>query len=473
MRTRKFKTAQPALNYAEKLYAQSIDSLQGALQSYSHNLHGLKKRTRAYYPFIRYTVEGVEVTDSRLSYGRLPQPGIYQTTLTAPKIFEDYYQKQLTLLLENHRGTLEVGVSDLPIPIHFALDGDFHIEKDLSPEHISSLPEFFDLASVLDMDDNVVNGTHDHSNLIKPLALFSAPRIDLSLQRLQHYTGTAPEHFQNFILLTNYSFYIDGFLRYGEESLQNGHGGYTGLVTPNIQHHDDGSARLPQMPAYHLKREGHNGITMINIGVGPSNAKTITDHLAVLRPHAWLMIGHCAGLRNTQRLGDYVLAHGYLREDHVLDLDLPPTIPLPALAEIQISITDAVAEVTGLEGYELKRIVRTGTVATIDDRNWELRDNSDIIRRLSLSRAIALDMESATIAANGFRYRVPYGTLLCVSDRPLHGELKLPGMANSFYRQRVSQHLKIGIRTMEKLMSYPLERLHSRKLRSFSEVAFQ
>ena len=168
---------------------------------------------------------------------------------------------------------------------------------------------------------------------------------------------------------------------------------------------------------------------MVNIGVGPSNAKTITDHIAVLRPHAWLMLGHCAGLRNTQALGDYVLAHGYVREDHVLDDDLPLWVPIPPLAEVQVALEQAVAEVTGLTGYDLKRIMRTGTVATIDNRNWELRDQREPVQRFTQSRAIALDMESATIAANGFRFRVPYGTLLCVSDKPLHGELKLPGMA--------------------------------------------
>ena len=231
--------------------------------------------------------------------------------------------------------------------------------------------------------------------------------------------------------------------------------------------------RLPQMPAYHLKKPDYAGITMVNIGVGPANAKTITDHIAVLRPHAWLMLGHCAGLRDTQALGDYVLAHAYVREDHVLDDDLPLWVPIPALAEIQVALEEAVAEVTGLSGYDLKGIMRTGTVASIDNRNWELRDRRGPIQRLSQSRAIALDMESATIAANGFRFRVPYGTLLCVSDKPLHGELKLPGMASEFYKRQVSQHLTIGIRAMEKLANMPMERLHSRKLRNFSETAFQ
>ena len=212
---------------------------------------------------------------------------------------------------------------------------------------------------------------------------------------------------------------------------------------------------------------------MINIGTGPSNARNITDHVAVMRPHAWLMLGHCAGLRNTQRLGDYVLAHAYVREDRVLDEELPPWVPIPALAELQVALEQAVGEVTGLAGFELKRVMRTGTVASVDNRNWELSGPEGIIRRLSRSRAVALDMESAAIAANGFRFRVPYGTLLCVSDKPLHGEIKLAGMAGEFYRQRVGQHLEIGLRALDKLKSQERDRLHSRKLRSFTEVAFR
>ena len=226
------------------------------------------------------------------------------------------------------------------------------------------------------------------------------------------------------------------------------------------------------MPTYHLKRADGSGISLVNIGVGPSNAKTATDHIAVLRPHAWLMVGHCAGLRNSQDLGDFVLAHAYLREDHVLDEDVPIWVPIPALAEIQTSLEQAVAEITEYSGYDLKKIMRTGTVATIDNRNWELKDQSGPVLRLSQSRAIALDMESATIAANGYRFRVPYGTLLCVSDKPLHGELKLPGMATDFYKTQVTRHLRIGIRAMEILREMPLESIHSRKLRSFQETAF-
>jgi AMP nucleosidase len=233
----------------------------------------------------------------------------------------------------------------------------------------------------------------------------------------------------------------------------------------------DTAWRKHQMPAYHLIAADGTGITLVNIGVGPSNAKTVCDHLAVLRPEAWLMIGHCGGLRDTQRIGDYVLAHAYLRDDHVLDCVLPPEIPIPAIAEVQVALAQAAEAVSGDTGANLKKRMRTGTVVTTDDRNWELR-YTDSAMRFSQSRAIAIDMESATIAAQGYRFRVPYGTLLCVSDKPLHGEIKLPGQANRFYEEAIAAHLKIGTMTCE-LLRAEGEKLHSRKLRAFNEPPFR
>jgi AMP nucleosidase len=228
-----------------------------------------------------------------------------------------------------------------------------------------------------------------------------------------------------------------------------------------------GTWRRHQMPAYHLIGEGGTGITLVNIGVGPSNAKTICDHIAVLRPEVWLMIGHCGGLRPSQTIGDYVLAHAYLRDDHVLDDVLPVEIPLPAIAEVQTALFDATLSVTGEDENGVKNRLRTGTVVTTDDRNWELRFTLSA-RRFNQSRAVAIDMESATVAAQGYRFRVPYGTLLCVSDKPIHGELKLPGPADSFYQRAIGQHLRIGIETLT-LLKDAGEALHSRKLRSFDE----
>lgn len=437
-----------------------------------------EKRFRAFYPEIRITTTSFAQVDSRLSYGHVSEPGTHVATVTRPDLFRNYLEQQIDLLICNHSAPVIIGPSTTPIPVHFAVSGKTNLTVPQEGATAFILRDVFDVPILSTTNDDIVNGTFVSDDGSAPLAPFTAQRIDYSLARLSHYTATDAEHFQNHVLFTNYQFYVSEFEAYARGQLSDPSSGYTSFVsTGNVEISDGNTtipkvAKQPQMPTYHLKRADGSGITLVNIGVGPSNAKTATDHIAVLRPHAWIMVGHCAGLRNSQSLGDFVLAHAYLREDHVLDDDLPVWVPIPALAEVQIALEQAVAEVTDLKGYDLKRVMRTGTVATIDNRNWELRDQSGPVQRLSQSRAIALDMESATIAANGFRFRVPYGTLLCVSDKPLHGELKLPGMASDFYQTQVARHLMIGIRAMETLREMPLERLHSRKLRSFDETAF-
>ena len=479
-------TAESALAQVQAIYAEQIHFLRAAMQRFVAG-ETPSAPYRACYPFVRLQTRTVARADSKLSYGFVEGPGTYETTLTRPDLFARYYQEQFRLLLANHGVALEVGISHQPIPVHFSFADNDHIEGQLSAERRMLMRDVFDLPDLHAMDDGIANGTWEpHAGEPRPLSLFTAPRVDYSLQRLRHYTGTLPEWFQNFVLFTNYQFYIDEFIRLGRAEMQNPDSDYIAFIEPgNVVTRRTGlppeavdalgiaPPRLPQMPAYHLVREGRTGTTMVNIGVGPANAKTITDHIAVLRPHAWMMLGHCAGLRNSQRLGDYVLAHAYVREDHVLDEDLPLWVPIPALAEIQQALQQAVADVSQVPEADLKRIMRTGTVASTDNRNWELLPHNTPQRRFSQSRAVALDMESATIAANGFRFRVPYGTLLCVSDKPLHGEIKLPGMANHFYRERVDQHLRIGMRAVEILRQEGSHRLHSRKLRSFAEVAFQ
>jgi AMP nucleosidase len=482
----RFDDADAAFAQVQRIYQSSVEHLRAALQRFVSGTDD-GQHVRACYPFVRLRVDTVARRDSRKAYGFVAGPGAYETTLTRPDLFASYYREQFRLLLKNHGVSLEIGTSAQPIPVHFSLAEGDHLEGSLSTERRLRMRDLFDLPDLAAMDDGIANGTHEsRPGEPHPLALFTAPRVDYSLHRLRHYTGTVPEHFQNFVLFTNYQFYIDEFIKLGHMMMADVDSDYVAFVEPgNVITRRSGlpvepgdelgtpPPRLPQMPAYHLVQSDGSGVTMVNIGVGPANAKTITDHIAVLRPHAWVMLGHCAGLRNTQQLGDYVLAHGYVREDHVLDEELPLWVPIPALAEIQVALEQAVAFVTQLSGWELKSILRTGTVASTDNRNWELLPHPGPERRFSQSRAVALDMESATIAANGFRFRVPYGTLLCVSDKPLHGEIKLPGMANTFYRERVDQHLRIGLRAMQLLRDQRLDQLHSRKLRSFAEVAFQ
>lgn len=486
---------------SDKINFESFDDATAALaricEIYERSIKDLTHRFRRFrdgerdipdphpcYPYMEMSAEGSAIGNNvgNLSYGGLPAAGTYSTTLSNPSLFHTYYEEQISLLLKNHPGhPVRVGSSNTPIPLPFAMASGY---DGLSVEEMGDLQHEFIMPDLSRIDDSIANGTFEVGpEERQPLALFNAERVDYSLSRLRHYTGTNPEHFQRFILFTNYQRYVDGFIEYAKEQVKDGDTYRAfiepgNVVTPNHRLTDcvpsgEPPSNLPQMPAYHLVADKHQGITLINIGVGPSNSKTITDHVAVLRPHCWLMIGHCGGLRRTQRLGDYVLAHAYVRDDHVLDHDLPPWVPVPPIAEIQVALTQAVSDITCVVGSELKQRLRTGTVYTTDDRDWELH-HQVLSRRFSQSRAIAVEMESATIAANGYRLRVPYGTLLCVSDKPLHGEIKLPGMANAFYDERVNQHLHIGIRTLEELREgVASASLHSRKLRSFDEPPFR
>src|SRR5438094_2791421 len=340
-----------ALEQVRIIHQQAIAFLHEALERFIAG-ERLAHRVRACYPFVRVHTATVARADSRLSYGFVAGPGTFETTLTRPDLFASYYLEQFRLLLDNHGVALEVGTSVQPIPVHFSFAENDHIEGSLSAERRLLMRDLFDLPDLSAMDDGIANGTFERgSGEPHPFALFTAPRVDYSLHRLRHYTGTAPEHFQNFVLLTNYQFYMDEFVRIGHELMappSTDRDEYTCFIEPGdvitrpgggvVERGDALRAlppRLPQMPAYHLVREDRAGITMVNIGVGPANAKTITDHIAILRPHAWIMLGHCAGLRTTQQLGDYVLAHGYVREDHVLDEDVPLWVPIPPLAEVQ------------------------------------------------------------------------------------------------------------------------------------------
>jgi len=481
--TEAFAKAPAAVGRLAEIYERNTAFLRERFEAYAGG-EPPAGRVRAFYPLVRIATDTHARVDSRLSYGFVSGPGVHETTVTRPDLFRDYFTEQIGLLLESHGVSVEIGESDEPIPVHFAYRRDTQMTAAAAPAD-RPLRDWFDTPDLAAMDDAIANGTLQlPRGAPAPLAMFRGARVDYSLHRLYHYTGTDPEHFQKFVIFTNYQFYTDAFARVCRERVAAGAARSDAFVEPgnrvtrNARFGDAGPTgappeRMPQMPAFHLVEPDREGTTMINIGTGPSNARNITDHVAVMRPHAWLMLGHCAGLRNSQKLGDYVLAHGYVREDQVLDDEVPLWVPIPALAEMQVALEQAVGEVTGHTGFELKRVMRTGTIASVDNRNWELGDHVAIIRRLSQSRAVALDMESAVVAANGFRFRVPYGTLLCVSDKPLQGEIKLAGMAGEFYRQRVGQHLEIGLAALEKLKAEQPERLHSRKLRTFAEVAFR
>ncbi len=479
------KNADAIVDKLKTEYQRSVTTLRRDLEAYLTSRTAPDPARRAdgayVYPALRLTYAGRAPTPGPArSFARFSQAGVYTTTITRPDLFEPYLSEQLSLLLSDFDVEVEVLRSQQEIPFPYVLDGSL----DLGAADVTAgeLARHFPATDLAYIGDQIADGlwSTDVADE-RPLTLFDGLRTDFSLARLTHYTGSPADRVQGYVLFTNYHRYVDEFVRWGLAQLALEDSPYQSLCCPGVVITKDtpdpeavaaaSSWRRHQMPGYHLTAPGRRGVSLINIGVGPSNAKTITDHLAVLRSEAWLMIGHCGGLRATQSIGDYVLAHAYLRDDHVLDTVLPPEIPVPALAEVQLALHQAAEIVTGESGDALKSRLRTGTVVTTDDRNWELHYARSALR-FNQSRAVAIDMESATIAAQGYRFRTPYGTLLCVSDKPLHGEIKLPGQANAFYERAISQHLRIGIQAMD-LLRQEGPRLHSRKLRSFDEPPFR
>jgi AMP nucleosidase len=218
--TQRFDQAELALAHVTRLYDAQIAHLRDSLQRFVSG-ETFRHPVRAKYPFVRIHTETVARADSRLSYGFVAGPGTYETTLTRPDLYADYYREQFELLLGNHGVALEVGVGSDPIPVHFSLAEHQHLEGQLTPERRRLLPDVFDLPDLARMDDGIANGTYEaRGGVPRPLALFTAPRVDYSLHRLRHYTGTSPEHFQNFVLFTNYQFYIDEFVRMGHELMR-------------------------------------------------------------------------------------------------------------------------------------------------------------------------------------------------------------------------------------------------------------
>ncbi|MDZ7658948.1 AMP nucleosidase [Fodinibius sp.] len=275
----------------------------------------------------------------------------------------------------------------------------------------------------------------------KKLFLFSPERIEISLNRLEHYTGTDPEDFQRYILFTNYDMHVDVFQEM-----------FPDCVTP--------AREGVQMPAYHHKQENNKGVTLINIGVGPSNAKTITDHVAVLRPDAMIMVGHCGGLRNHQDIGDFVLATGFMRNDGVLDNILPLNIPITPNYLMNVFLKEV------LDKYN--RNHRMGTIFTTANRNWEFIKRRTV-EKIHMSRSIAVDMESATVATNGYRYRIPNATMLCVSDKPLHGKPKLSDDAQEFYEDSKQLHVEMAVEVLNMCKNTYPEGLPNASIRAMNE----
>lgn len=428
-----------------KMYEESVDRAHAAVKAGDRSAYSGVR-----YPRLTVTVDTWQPIDRTEPFGYVEEAGVYSSVFSRPGLVAGYLREMLARLTKNYSCDVRADYSDIVIPPAY-IDG-------LEGAELTGFPT----PTLDDVDDGIIDGRWDafHGE-VKPLFHFTPQRFDIACKRIEHYTGIGCEGVQKFILFTNYAMHTKEFERWAREELTRPGTRYTGLNTPTGTH---------QFPRYDLVTEAGDGITMINIGVGPSNAKTITDSLAVLRPEVWVMIGHCAGLDGRMRIGDLILGNAYQRRDFILDDRISSDIPIPAVPEVQRALEKAVGDVYGEEKSQL---MRTGTVLSTGDRNWEWHTPHTMWETLRGSTAVAVDMESCALAANGYRYRVPYGTLLSVSDLPLHAVPKLPAGAQAFYSSSKEAHVMCAVRAMEALAAN-VEKLRTRKLRkTIGEVPFR
>lgn len=428
------------------------------------------------YPKIAVEIKEWQPVDRSQPFGYVDEAGVYSAEISRPDMMARYLRHQLQCLAINYDCEISVGYSDTGIPPEYirGLEGVNEARRSSG----AAIPR----PTLDEVHDAIIDGDWDaFHGPEKPLFHFGPQRFDIACARIEHYTGIEVDSVQRFILFTNYEMHTREFVKFGLTQLTDDNTRYSALILPNGRKITRGDtadidqlamdlASKFQMPRFDLVAEDNAGVTMINIGVGPSNAKTITDCLAVLRPECWIMIGHCAGLDARMRIGDLILGNAYERRDHVLNNHIESELPIPAVPEIQRTLEKSVKKIYGEEEQSL---MRTGTVLSTDDRNWEWQTPRGLWDWLRNSTAAAVDMESCTIAANGYRYRVPYGTLLAVSDLPLHAVPKLPAGAQAFYSNSKEAHVMCAVRAMERLAKHP-ERLRTRKLRrAQGEVPFR
>ena len=427
------------------------------------------------YPKLAVNVLEWRPIDRSEPFGYVNAAGRYVAEFARPQLLRGYLLEQLEALTGNYPCRIQVGPSQTRIPPEY-IRGIGNIDE---ARRAGDLGDAVPRPTLDDVHDAIVDGHWDafHGEE-KPLFQFGPQRFDLACARIEHYTGIDVDSVQKYILFTNYAMHTSEFVRFGLREIDDPDSRYTRLLLPNGEVLEAGHgaeldeldlASSHQMPRYDLVTEAGDGLTMINIGVGPSNAKTITDSLAVLRPEAWIMIGHCAGLDGRMRIGDLILGNAYQREDSILDSRIARDVPIPAVPEVQRALEASVHDIYGGD----RSLMRTGTVLSTGDRNWEWHTPRDLWEWLRGSTAVAVDMESCTLAANGYRFRVPYGTLLSVSDLPLHAVPKLPAQAQAFYTSSKEAHVMCAVRAMERLAKDPTK-LHTRKLRrTMGEVPFR
>lgn len=254
----------------------------------------------------------------------------------------------------------------------------------------------------------IPNNNRIHSN---------AKKAKIARDMLERYTGSAPEKFRKQIILTNFDYYLERFNNLcGSERTK-------------------GSA----MSVVHSESAD---VSIVDFSIGSPTAALIIELLATIDPKAVLLLGMCGGLHRSLKVGDFILPTAAIRDEGASQHFMPPRVPALPTFKIQKFVSQMLVE-KGLD-------YRTGVVHTTDYRFWEFDEKFKA--QLYEERALAIEMESATLFVAGFASKVPIGALLLVSDLPLkRGGIKTKKSAKAVFRKFTDLHLEIGIKSMSEI----------------------
>lgn len=242
---------------------------------------------------------------------------------------------------------------------------------------------------------------------------------------LPRYTGTRLDEFGQYILLTNFQKYVEMFSEMNGVEIK-------GIGRP--------------MPSATAK-----GITIINFGMGSANAATVMDLLSSIKPKAALFIGKCGGIKRKNKVGDLILPIAAIRGEGTSNDYFPPEVPALPAFNLQKAISTTIRD--------HKRDYWTGTIYTTNRRVWEY--DEEFKEYLRKTRAMAVDLETATIFIVGFANKIPSGALLLVSDQPMIPEgIKTEESDRKVSAQFMEMHLQIGIDSLNQLINNGLTVKH-------------
>lgn len=234
---------------------------------------------------------------------------------------------------------------------------------------------------------------------------------------LPRYTDRKLEEFDEYVLLTNFTKYVELFAY---------HFGVQILGLKNT---------MPNVSA--------DGITMINFGMGSANAATIMDLLSAIHPKAVLFLGKCGGLKPANQIGDYVMPIAAIRGEGTSNEYLPAEVPsLPAFS-IMRAISSAIRD-HGKDYW-------TGTIYTTNRRVWEY--DTEFKQYLLCTHATGIDMETATLFTAGFANRIPTGALLMISDKPMEEDgVKTEAGDREVTKQFAAEHVMLGVDALRQII---------------------